>query len=350
MSKMTIKVLAEHLGLSISTISKALKDSHEISASTKEKVLAAATELGYIPNPYASSLRKQKSKTIAVILPEISDSFFALAINGIEAIATTRQYHTLIYLTHESFQAEKDVLKQCANGRVDGVLISVTKETTDTVHFDTLKNANIPFVFFDRDLENYDAPKVLTDDFESGRLAASHLLSTGCKNPVFLSPSESLSVCNRRFEGFLQAQKADKLHQSPSNYQIIDCHQEGKAITRQIKKLLQKNKTIDGIIASVEDLAIHCYLACLELSIHIPKELKIIAFTTIKTADIFSPTLTTITQPAFEIGQQAAMILFDLIDKKHPKPLNNPVILPSSLIQRASTRISKAGTIKAKRR
>lgn len=338
MSKMTIQVLADHLGLSISTISKALKDSHEISAATKQKVLEAATELGYTPNPYASSLRKQKSKTIAVILPEISDSFFALAVGGIESVATERQYHTLIYLTHESFLAEKDVLKHCAGGRVDGVLISVSKETTETTHFDTLKRANIPFVFFDRDLEGYEANKVLTDDYRSGLIATQHLIDQGCKYPVFISPSDSLSVCNRRYDGFKSALNNAGLPQGTENFILVDCQNRGASLTEQLKTVLQQNPAIDGVLASVEDIAIHSYLACKELNILIPDRLQIIAFTTIKTADIFSPTLTTITQPAFETGKQAASILFDLIDKKQPKVSGAPLILPSILTERASTK------------
>lgn len=337
MSKMTIKILAEHLGLSISTISKALKDSHEISQATKEKVRNAATEEGYMPNPYASSLRKRQSKTIAVILPEISDSFFALAVNGIEAVASQRQYHTLIYLTHENFITEKDVLKHCAGGRVDGLLISVSRATTDTTHFDTLKQKNIPFVFFDRDIEGYEAPKVLTNDYRSGRDAAEHLIAAGCKNPTFLSASDNLSVCNRRFQGFMETLR--KIHpEAPLHgYHVIDCHQSSQAITVQIKNLLQKNKAIDGIVASVEELAIHSYLAASEMRIAIPAALKIIAFTTIKTAGIFNPTLSTITQPAFAMGEEAAKILFYLIDKKPEINSLAPVILPSNLIQRIST-------------
>jgi LacI family transcriptional regulator len=337
MSKMTIKVLAAHLGLSISTISKALKDSHEISATTKSKVLQAAAEMGYIPNPYASSLRKQKSKTIAVIIPEVSDSFFAQAINGIETVATLMQYHTLIYLSHDSFQVEKEIIKHCSNGRVDGVLISVSKQTTDTLHFDLLKKSNIPFVFFDRDLENYEAPKVLTNDFESGYLAARHLFSMGCSHPVFLSPSDSLSVCNRRYDGFVKASEEVGLINQPNNFKVVDCHQQPENITSQIIQILQKDSNIAGIIASVEDLAIHGYLACLELKLQIPNDILLIGFTSIKTADLFSPTLTTITQPAFEIGKRAATILFELIDNKGAQPSHYPVILPSTLIQRAST-------------
>ena len=120
-----IKVLAKELNLSIGTVSKALRNSHEISVQTKEKVLALAKQLNYIPNPYASSLRRKKSNTIGVVIPEVADSFFSQAIRGIESVAQKKRYHVLIYLTYESFSKEEAILKDFNSGRVDGVLLSV---------------------------------------------------------------------------------------------------------------------------------------------------------------------------------------------------------------------------------
>src|SRR5215467_8297266 len=129
MSSINIQLLADTLKISKSTVSKALRDSHEISDETKKKVLELAAKLNYTPNPYASSLRKKKSKTIAVVMPEIADSFFALAINGIQSVAEKKGYHVLIYLSHENYSIEKNILNEITNGRVDGLLISVTRET-----------------------------------------------------------------------------------------------------------------------------------------------------------------------------------------------------------------------------
>ena len=126
MSITTLKILAKELNLSVATVSKALRDSHEISAETKQKVLALAKNLNYVANPYASSLRKRRSNTIAVVLPEVADSFFSQAINGIESVAQDKGYHVLIYLTHESFAREEAILKEFQSGRVDGILISVS--------------------------------------------------------------------------------------------------------------------------------------------------------------------------------------------------------------------------------
>src|SRR4249919_1430906 len=129
MGHINIQVLADTLKISKSTVSKALRDSHELSKETKKKILELATKLNYSPNPYASSLRKKKSKTIAVILPEVADNFFSLAINGIQSIAEAKGYHLLIYLSHEKFPNEKAIVDECSSGRVDGVLISISGET-----------------------------------------------------------------------------------------------------------------------------------------------------------------------------------------------------------------------------
>jgi LacI family transcriptional regulator len=337
MSKLTIKTLAKELGLSIATVSKALKDSHEISTETKKKVLAMAEQLNYVPNPYASSLRKQKSKTIAVILPEVADNFFSLAINGIQAVAVQKNYHVLIYLSHESFEIEKAVVNHCYSGRVDGVLISISSETTDAEHIQKLQNEDIPVVFFDREFESLEAPKVITNDYESGYLSAKLLLEKGCKHPVFLSTSLSLSICSKRAAGFAAA-LADADLQTDNYQYVIDCTGTQEMIFDQVKELLQQHKEIDGIVASVERLAMQIYMVSISNNINIPKDLKVVAFSTLETAPILNPSLTTITQPAFEIGKSAAELLFTMIEKKkHMITADTTLMLPSTLIERDST-------------
>src|SRR5205085_228054 len=139
-------------------------------------VLALAHRLNYVPNPYASSLRKRVSKTIAVVLPEVADSFFSLAINGIESVAQEKGYHVLIYLTHESFAREKAILNEFKSGRVDGILISVSGETSESSHIRDVANEGIPVVFFDRICEDIRTARIVTDDFESGYNATAHLI------------------------------------------------------------------------------------------------------------------------------------------------------------------------------
>src|SRR5690606_216403 len=172
--------LASTLNLSVSTISKALHDSYEISDETKQRVLETAERLNYIPNPYASSLRGRKSKNIALVIPEVADSFFSLAINGIESVAKQHGYHVLICLTHESFENEKAFLREFQGGRVDGVLMSVSSETSQAEHINSLISHGLPIMFFDRVIEDVATAQIITDDFESGYRATSHLIERGC--------------------------------------------------------------------------------------------------------------------------------------------------------------------------
>lgn len=333
MSHVTLQQLANELKLSIATVSKALRDSHEISAVTKKRVLELARALHFTPNPYASSLRKKRSKTIAVVLPEVADSFFSLAINGIQSVAESKGYHVLIYLSHESFANEKNILQNCRSGRVDGVLISISSETKSPDHINNLQADKIPVVFFDREYEGIEAAKIITNDFESGYKATQHLLKKNCKNLCFFSVSESLSICKKREEGFIAAMKDAGI----SRYQIHYCTGDEEADYRSVKKLLTANKSPDAVIASVERIAIQIYLACHELKITIPQQLKLLAFSTLETASILNPSLTTITQPAFEIGRTAADLLFKGIEKNNFHLDDIRIILPSVLIEREST-------------
>lgn len=333
---MNLKQLAKELNLSISSVSKALRDSHEISIATKNAVLAKAKELNYQVNPFASSLRKQKSKTIAVVIPEVANNFFALAINGIESIAQEKGYHVLIYLTHEDMQKEVAITKLLQNGRVDGIMMSLSSETSDITHLLELKEKEIPLVFFDRVAEQIESPKVTTDDYNSGMKATEHLVENGCKRIAFLSMSQNLSISTKRMNGYTEALKKSGIKQE-SNL-IISCNGDDTVNYEVIRKLLTRQKRPDGIFASVEKLAISTYEICKQLKLTIPKDIKIISFSNLQTAALLHPSLTTITQPAYEIGREAASLLFKLVEKKGHNFLLEKTVLKSSLIARNSTK------------
>ncbi len=198
MPNINLKNLAKELGVSISTVSKSLKDSHEISTETKERIVEYAKKMGYSPNPYAGFLRNHKSKTIALIAPELNNNYFIQAISGAESIAQEKDYHLLIYCTNDDFQKEASILKDLTNGRVDGVLISLTSNTVSYDHINNLINAGIPIVFFDRVCHEIETAKVTTDDFTSGFNATEHLIKKGCRNIAYFSVSDNLSICNKR--------------------------------------------------------------------------------------------------------------------------------------------------------
>lgn len=335
MEHINIRDLAKELKLSIGTVSKALRDSHEISADTKKRVVALAHKLHYTPNPYASSLRRKKSNTIAVVVPEVADSFFSLAIKGIEEVAQTKGYHVLIYLTYESYQKEMNILDDFKNGRVDGVILSISSETSANTHFKELLHKNIPLVFFDRAIEEIKTARITTDDFESGYKSAVHLIEQGCKRISFLSISKLLEINNKRMEGFMQALTHHNLEINKSS--VIHCGNDADYNYSLLYKTLKRRKRPDGLIASVEKLITPAYLVCKDLNIKIPSKVKVLCFSNLAAAQILNPTLTTITQPAFEMGKAAATVLFKALEKRSYNWKNENIVIPSKLYIREST-------------
>ncbi|MCP9749401.1 LacI family DNA-binding transcriptional regulator [Ferruginibacter sp. HRS2-29] len=334
MSKVNLKKLASELSVSISTVSKALKDSHEIGQETKHKVLSKARELGYKPNPYATYMRNLKSKTIAIVIPEMTNNFFLQVINGAESIAREKDYHLLVYITHEDAQKEIDIINHLQNGRVDGILMSLSSTTTDFTHLHECINNKIPIIFFDRICHEIETVKIITDDFASGFAATEHLIQNGCRNIAYLSISKNLSIDNKRMQGYLEA--LDKHNMKPENRKIVKCSHDPKSNYREIKKLLSGPVKVDGIFASIEELALATYSVCKDLAIKIPQKLKVICFSNLITADFLNPPLTTITQPANEMGIAAASQLFKYLDKKGGEMSNENIIIKSALTVRGS--------------
>jgi LacI family transcriptional regulator len=335
MKTITIKELAGELKLSVSTVSKALNDSYEISDKTKRRVLETAARLNYVCNPYASSLRGRKSRNIAVVIPEVADSFFSLAINGIESVAKEKGYHVLIYLTHESFENEKTILKEFRCGRVDGVLISVSSETSQGDHISSLISNGVPVIFFDRICENVETATITTDDFESSYKAVEHLVQRGCDKIAFLGISKSLSISGKRLAGYFQALSHYKL--KPDKKDVLLCTNDENENYLLISKLLEKKNRANGIVASVEKLTTPVYQACAHLKLNIPRDVKVVCFSNLTTASILNPSLTTITQPAFEMGKASAMLLFKALEKTNFDLKAESSIIPSELIVRNST-------------
>jgi len=336
MGNVTLRMLADALQLSTATVSKALTNSHEISEKTRQRVLNLAKELNYTPNPYASGLRNKKSRTIAVILPEVADSFFAQVIDGIEAVAQEKGYHILIRLTHESFQKEEAILQDLLGGRADGILISVSSETKDSSAIRKVQEKGISIVFFDRICADIDTAKVVTDDFESARLATEHLINCGCRRVALLYISMDLSISHQRMEGYKKAMADHHLAWRESD--MIACTHDPAVNHRILTDLMSRSEAPDGVLATVEKLVTSIYLACKDLKLSIPGRVKVIGFSNLPSAMLLNPSLTTITQPAFEMGKEAASLLFrELGGKVSLVKQKKPLVIPSVLVVRGST-------------
>lgn len=334
MDNVNIKKLAQALRLSTSTVSRAFRDNSDISAATKERILAMAKELNYQPNHYASNLREQKSKTIAVIVPELANNYFSLAIQGIERVASAKGYHILIYATNDQFEKEVSFIKLLHNGRADGIIMSVSGEANDHNYLNDIAKKRLPLVFFDRVYEDIVTPRVITNDYESSFNATKHLIQQGCKRIAYLAINKTLSIGKTRMQGYIDALKKFKI--PFKDELIIDCSNNYKENIELLKQSFLTLKP-DGVFTSVERLAFATYYACYDLRLSIPKDIKVIGFSSLEIAPLLNPALSTVTQPAAELGKAAAELLFKMLENPTNIAADTTIILKSKLIQREST-------------
>jgi len=329
--------LAKELNLSVSTVSKALLDSYEISAATKQRVIELAKKYNYKPNPFASSLRKGKSKFIAVIIPEVNNNFFSLVMDGIQTLANEKGYDVLVYLTHESHSNEISVLDHLEISHVDGIIMSLCSQTLTFEHIvDFHAESHLPLVFFDRiaTLDNF--PRIVTNNYESAFQATMHLFSQKVNFPNYLYTSEWNYINRERHRGFKDAVIQNGIEFTDEF--VIKCTEDPEINRSIIRDLLLSEKPPDAIFTSIEKLAINVYEMANELKVKIPDRLKVISFSNLRTASLLAPSLSTISQPAFEMGEQAAKVLFKMIEKKSYRNSNDIFTINSTLNLRDSTK------------
>jgi len=334
MENINIKIIAGKLKLSTSTISRAFSGGTDINKNTRERILAFAKEHNFLPNHYASNLRDKKTKTLAVIVPEIVNDFFAQAINGIEEVARKKGFYILLYRTDDVFEKEVSFINYLNNGKVDGIIMSVSGEANDHNYLKKLEQKHIPVVFFDRVYEDIDVSKVTTNDYESSFAATEHLIESGCSKIAYLVVNKSISIGKVRGQGYMDALAK---HGIPFDDRLlIDCSQEEKENHAIITKALETIKP-DGIFSSVERLALATYYVCNDMGISVPKDLKIISFASLQIAPLLCPPLSTITQPAYEMGIKAAELLFDELENKEMTSAKKHIVLNSRLLIRKSS-------------
>ena len=334
MDNINIKKIAKELKISTSTISRAFNSDTGISKQTKEKILSFAREHNYLPNHYASNLRDKKSRTIAVIVPEIANDFFAQAINGIEEVARKKGFYILLYRTDDVFEKEVSFVNYLNNGKADGIIMSVSGEANDHNYLRKLEQKKVPVVFFDRVYEDIEAAKVTTNDYESSFAATEHLIAAGCSRIAYLVINKSVSIGKVRMQGYADALQK---HAVPFNDElVISCSNDEKSNYEILKKAFEELKP-DGVFSSVERLAFATYAVCLDAGIAIPQTLKIISFSSLGIARLLCPALSTITQPAYQIGFKAASLLFDELEQKEIMTHKKQHVLDSKLYIRESS-------------
>ena len=334
--KITIKTIAKELGVSSSTVSKALKDSHEISKETKERIQAYADHYNYKPNHLALQLRNQKTKVIGVILPKIVHHFFATVISGIEEGANKKGYNIMVCFSNESYKKEVETLKVLSNGSVDGIIMSIARETLenkDFNHFKGIVSEEIPFVLFDRVVDEILCDKVVVDDVGAGYKATKHLLENGRQNIALITTPNHVSVGALRRQGYEKALIENYIKTDKDLIVEID---ETKDITNQIEKVFEKD--IDGIFAVNEIYAAKSMRIAKQRGKVIPKDISIIGFTDGLISEYSSPSITTIAQHGFTMGQQAVELLIQRIENDTIDFNPKKIVISSNLKLRESTK------------
>lgn len=342
--KITLKQIARELDVSISTVSKALKNSKEISEDTREKIQAFAKLYNYKPNNIALSLKNRKTKTIGVIIPDIVHHFFSKVIRGIELYAIKKGYNVIVGLSNESFDKEVINMDMLANGSIDGFILSISKETLqmqDYHHFNETINQGMPIVMFDRVVNEIECDKVIVDDFEGAKKAVNKLIRNNCKQIALITTKDYVNVGKYRTQGYIAALEENNILPVPEYILKVDDENLSEYnlsnLENEVTTMMQHYPMIDAVFAVNEIYAITALKVARKLGKNVPDDVEIIGFTDGVISRHAVPGLTTVSQHGEKIGEKAAEMLIERIENEE---LSNPfrtVVIETELIEREST-------------
>ena len=315
----TIKDIAKALGLSTSTVSRALRDSYEISEETKRLVMDYAEKINYTPNPIALSLKERRSYSIGVIVCEVANSFFSQAINGIESVAYNKGYHVIISQSHDAYEREVINVQHLANRSVDGLLVSMSAETTDFSHLERLHNEGLPIVFFDRVIEDIKTHKVTANNKKGAFEATEFLIKEGHTKIAHLANAPHLSITPERLDGYKAALQA---HGIPFNEDYVQyCHHGGmiyEEVEEAVKRILEMPDKPDAIFVASDRLSTGCLTALKKFKPGSLQDIAIAGFSNSDVINLLQPSISYVRQPAFEMGRIATELLIQLIENNKP--------------------------------
>jgi len=331
----TIKDIAKALGISTSTVSRALRDSYEINPETKRLVQEYAEKMHYRPNPIALSLKENRSLSIGVIVPEIANNYFSQAINGIEAAAYDRGYHVVIFQSQESYERELEKIEHLAARRVDGLLMSLSSQTVDMEHLKSLQERGLPLVFFDRIPAEIDTHKVVADNSGGAFQATAHLLATGRRRIAHITSQPGLSITKERLSGYLSALEQ---YDVPFDENLVKyCSYTLDEVDANLDALFALPAPPDAFMTAADRLALGYYAGLKKRHIRIPEDVAFVGFSNLTVAELLNPPMSVVVQPAFQMGHTAAGLLLDLIEKKPKHPVFRTVKLATELYVRESS-------------
>jgi len=328
----SLKDLARELNVSISTVSRALKNHPDISKEVTERVQALASELRYKPNPLALGLLKQQTRAIGIIVPDIVTFFYSSIISGIESVAREFGYYIVIASSNESLQKECENIENLLALRVEGLIVCISRETNSYEHFDKVKDNKIPLVFFDRVCRQSEFSSVTVNNFEAARKAVCHFYEMGARRIVHFAGPQYLNIAKERLDGFKQGLADCGLPFNEESALFVNL--EKQHTQNLIRGILEKKKLPDAILAVNDSVVFVLMKELRRLKINIPKDIALIGFADDFHATLVEPELTSIEHPTFEIGEEAAKLLFESLN---PKFNVKQVVLDTKLVIRAST-------------
>ena len=333
--KITIKDIANVLGLSPSAISKALNDDSRISEKTKIAVRQVAKDLNYQPNHLASALRSGKSKLVGVIIPRNNSSFFSSVLESIEEVLNKKGYNIIITQSNESYKKECKSIESLLFTQVDGIIASMANETNDFSYYQKIKDKGIPLVLFDRGELSLEVDYVGNDDYESSFKVIEHLVGQGCKRIAHMGGFYETKVYGNRINGYVDALKKQGLEVdddiiSKSKLRITD----GRSIMENLLKLPNRP---DAVYAAGDFAALGALQVLLENKIKVPEEIALVGFSNEPFTSYVNPPISTINQKSEQIGKLAAKAFLERIDNPIEKDAINKIIIETELLVRASS-------------
>lgn len=331
----TIKDIAKVLGISKSTVSRALTEHSDVNPATRERIIALARQLQYQPNAIALNLKQQCTHTIGVMIPETANSFFSKVVSGIQKTANLAGYHVMVCQSNECYTTEKNTLHSLLATRVDGLLISISRETENTDHFQTMLQKKIPVVFFDRICEHLNTSQVFTDNYKIAFEGTEHLIEQGCRKIAFIGGPKYLYTSRKRFEGYRDALQKYSVNLN-SDY-LLHTSLKPEDIEAFTRHLINLKEAPDAIFAANDTLAIEMMHVIKKHGLKVPQDIAVLGFNNEHVGQFVEPSLSTIDLPAYEMGTAAAeLLLFHIKDpEQHPEKK----LINSKLIVRNSTRL-----------
>ena len=311
----TIKDIANALSISPSTVSRALNDHPNISEETKKLVAEKAKEMRYQANFIAAGLRTKRSNSIGILVPHITSNFFASAIDGIQKVVSDNGYYTIICQSNENYHDEIDQIKSLLSCKVEGIILSVSSETKEFDHLETLKAYDVPFVFFDRIAPGFDTPTVEANDFTGGFQAVEHLIKRGRKRIAHLGGPGLLGISKSRYEGYLEALRT---YDYEINEDFVVFTHPDEPHDAIIEKMFEDPKRRpDALFTFSDELAVESILKLKKMGLNVPRDVSVVGFGNSNLCEIVEPNLTSVTHEPIKMGEAAAELLFKVIQKRH---------------------------------